>query len=174
VLSASTTPLDRTLRFDAAGQATKVVAVTGFAAACAAATCAWGLDLSRTYGLAEGDGGSLRPLWQRAAVGGGVAALGLVFLAGMIAYLAFYVARLEEEDGGARLRIVRLFPYPPIVVPVRDARLGKEVHRGDPGALGLVFPRLNLVDAPWLTLTIRGRRWPLIVDCKGRFHERSG
>jgi hypothetical protein len=160
------------LHFRAGPQARKVVALTLFAAACALGAAWWGLDLGRTYGLAEADGGVLRPLWQRAALGGCLALLGLAFLAGMLVYWRFYVVRLDVEDGGRLLRIGRLPPFPTLLVPCDQVKVGDAVH-GRGGGLSLLYSRLSSVNAPWRTIRLPGWRWPLILDLHGRLDDGS-
>jgi hypothetical protein len=168
-------PLPARARYRAGLQAWKLVALVALSAACAGGAVAAGLDLGRTWGLREADGGVLRPLAHRLALGGGVAALGVAFLTGMVVYLRFYVLRVDVLDGGRTVRIGRLFPFPALLVPAGRVRLGAKVHRGGQGgALAVVIPALGRVRAPWLSLRVEGLRWPLLLDLKGRWEEEPG
>ena len=74
---------DPTLLFHAGRQALRVRFIMLLSLASAAGALYSGVDLVRYYGLAPADGGVLRPLWQRAALGLFVAGLGVAFLYGM-------------------------------------------------------------------------------------------
>lgn len=167
----ATNPLPSRARYRAGFQAAKVVAITALSGACAVAALRYGLDLGQTWGLREADGGVLKPFVQRVALGGSVAALGVSFFAGMVAYLRFYVLRMDLEDGGGTVRIGRLPPFSTLRLPAGQVRLGAKVHRGKGGALGAVFPGMARVRAPWLSLHVEGWRWPLLLDLKGRWED---
>ncbi|MGD9868062.1 MAG: hypothetical protein AB7U38_08725 [Hyphomicrobiales bacterium] len=126
----------------------------------------WGWDLSRTYGLNPGDGGVLRPLWERLAFGGFTAFLGLGFAASMILMTRIYVTRLMRD--GKRLVIETLTALGVgarrIEVPVGAVKGGSYHHGSGP----------NGVDAPWITLRVQGRRIPFMLDVKARGIDRSG
>lgn len=114
--------------------------------------------LFETYGLNPGDGGVLRPLGERLAVAGLVAALGLSFAGGMAVFASRYAVRLTRE--GDRVDIRTMTPW-----GTRRHRLAVADFRG-----GAYFhgrqrnPRGPSVDAPWITLRVAGRRLPFIVD----------
>ncbi|MGI9388227.1 MAG: hypothetical protein ACR2OX_12430 [Methyloligellaceae bacterium] len=70
--------------------------------------CYGGLQLTTTFGLEPDGGGVLRPLGERLALGGSIALLGVVFVAGMYLYLSIYVSRIEKR--GDALAIATLTP----------------------------------------------------------------
>ncbi|MEI6670311.1 MAG: hypothetical protein WCP29_19375 [Acidobacteriota bacterium] len=167
-MATRSTALDPGWRYRAGFQATKVLAVTALAALCAVGAGWWGLDIARTWGLAEADGGVLKPLWQRVAFGSGVGLLGLAFFAGMLVYWRFYIVSIDVEPDGTTVRLGRLFPVPAVVVKAADLRVGSKIHTGDSGLIGVLAPWRIGVDAPWRSVYIRGWRWPLLLDMRGR------
>jgi hypothetical protein len=160
--------LDPSWRYRAGFQATKVLAVTAFSALCAVGAVWWGVDIGRTWGLADADGGVLKPLWQRAAFGGGVALLGLGFFAGMLFYWRFYIVSIDVEPDGTTVRLGRLFPVPAVLVKAADVRVGNKIHTGDIGLVGVFAPLRIGIDAPWQSVYISGWRRPLLLDMRGR------
>lgn len=124
-----------------------------------ALAAAWGgWSIFATYGLSPADGGVLRPVWERALFGGGVAALGLVCLAGMALYASLYVLRLDAGDDQVELDTMTF-----------AGRRTRRFAAGDFGGAGYQGgrfrpPRGASVNAPWITLKVRGRRLPLIID----------
>jgi hypothetical protein len=149
-------------------QATKLIGLTAFSAACAAGAGWWGVDIARTWGMAEADGGVLRPLWQRAALGLGVGLLGMAFLAAMLVFWRFYIVALQVDGDGRTLRIRRLPPLPELRLDVADVKIEGQRHTGQASELGPMFWRMRLVHAPWLSVRVRGRRWPMVLDLQGR------
>ncbi|MGE0799405.1 MAG: hypothetical protein AB7G13_14550 [Lautropia sp.] len=122
------------------------------------AALGWGWQLSRTYGIAPGDGGVLRPLPERLAVGSAVALLGAALIVGLVLFAHRYVLRIERD--GDRLALWTL----------TASALGRRRIDVAPGAiLGVTYhhghfhARLT-VDAPWLALRIAGHALPFIVD----------
>ena len=168
-MNPSSQPLPPPPTYRAGAQVLKVIGLTVFAVACAVGAGWWGLDLGHSWGLAEVDGGVLKPLWQRVALGVGVALLGLSFPAGMLAYGSHYVVSLDLEDRGRLLRIGRVAPFPALRLPVDQVKIGDKVNTGHGGEFSLVHSRLRSVDAPWLWVEIRGWRWPLVLDLQGKF-----
>jgi len=129
----------------------------------------WGWNLAQTYGLSPGDGGVLRPLSERIAVGGLVGGLGLVVGIAIMIYAAHYAVRMVRD--GDRLLIETLAPW---VLgtwhhefPVAQVE-GSSFHEG----------RLNTykhsVNAPWRTLRIAGQRFPFILDAQEETMNGSG
>ena len=124
-----------------------------------------GIHLMETYGLREADGGTLKPLPVRIAMGGGVALAGLGAAAGMAFYGRRHVARLEidETTGEVHLLTLDLFGLHRLVLPREDLGRGR-YHRGQ-------MEGRIAVDAPWWTLPVRGYRVPFIVDAQGTVHD---
>jgi len=134
-------------------------------AACAGALY-WGWDLAQTYGLNPGDGGVLRPLWERLAFGGFVALAGLAFAAAMVVLSRLYVTRLARD--GSRLFIETLTPLGlgarRVEIPVKALKGGSYHHGAGPEG----------VDAPWITLRVEGQRFPFMLDVKAKEVDPAG
>ncbi len=155
--------------YRAGTQLLKVRAIMLFALACALGAIWWGWDLFQPHGLRPADGGALAPLGTRLALGLGLAALGIAFAAAMWAYGRLYVSRLRYERGSDRLLVRTLgfvggreTPYPASDVVSSTYVAGRY---DNPGGVS--------VDAPWMSLRMAGRRWPLIVDAQGVFPDRE-
>jgi hypothetical protein len=173
-MNSSSQPAAPPPTYRAGTQVRKIVGLTVFAVACAAGAAWWGLDLGQSWGLAEADGGVLKPLWQRMVLGSVLTILGLSFPAGMFTYWSRYIVRLDLEDGGRTLRIGRLAPFPSLRLPVEQVKIGDQVQTGHGGEFSLASARMSSVQAPWLWVEIRGWRWPLVLDLRGTFGERGG
>ncbi len=147
--------------YNAGRRVLRVRGLTWFAIAVALWATWGGAGIARTYGSRPADGGVLKPLPVRLALGGGVAFLGIAFAAAMIVYGRCYVARLDQErNGRLRVRTLGLFGeyeehFPPSAISASRYHDGK-----------LWTPHIS-VDAPWTTLWVSGRRLPLIVDAQG-------
>lgn len=159
-----------TLIYRAGFQLLKVRAVMLMGLAGAVAGCWYGWDLFQTYGIRPADGGQLASLPVRLAWGLTVAALGLAFAAGMAAYGTLYVGsiRYDEATGTLHIRTVEfLLTGRKHIVPL-SAIKGSDWQHGrfdNPGGVS--------VDAPWISLAVKGRTWPLIVDAQGHFPDRA-
>ena len=155
-----------TTLFRAGGQLKKVRALMGFSLLCAAGAVWAGSNLALTYGLNPADGGELAPLPVRLAWGVGVALIGISFAAGMYLYGRCYVAQLDfdEQAKQFRIRTVRFLGSSEQTVNPADI-LRSRHHSGKFQTPGVS------VNAPWTSLKIRGRRWPLILDAQGEFYE---
>ncbi|WP_162806257.1 hypothetical protein [Sphingosinicella terrae] len=155
--------------YRAGAQLTKVRGLMLFSLVCALGTAWWGWDLFRTYGSLPGDGGVLAPLGTRLAVGIGVASIGILFALGMAAYGRIYVSvlALDEPSGTLRASTVRFVGSRALIVPLTDV-FGSNYRAGR-----FVNPAGVSVNAPWISVRVKGRRWPLIVDAQGEFTDRS-
>ena len=147
-------------------QLTKVKAFMIVALLCAAGALYWGWDLFNTYGTAPGDGGVLAPIGQRLAWGLGVAGLGVALLAGMWFYGCLYATRIRYDPAADALHIgtLQLLATRFKVHAASDV-LGSSYHHGRMEGEG--------VEAPWFTVRLEGRRYPLIVDAQGVFPDRE-
>ncbi len=159
-----------TLIYRAGFQLLKVRAVMLMGLAAAVVGCWVGWDLFQTYGIRPADGGQLASLPVRLAWGLTVAALGLAFAAGMAAYGTLYVGtiRYDAAAGTLHIRTVELIlTGRKRVVPLSGVKGSnrREGRLDNPGGVS--------VDAPWLALQLKGRRWPLIVDAQGHFPDRA-
>ena len=159
--------------YRAGGQLLKVRAFMLVSLAAALASSWYGWDLFQTFGLRPADGGVLAPLGTRLAWGLSVASLGIIFAAGMWAYGRVYVSamRFDEAADMLHVRTVGFIGGRDTIYPARDV-LGSTYHEGrldnDEGDLVGVT-----VDAPWITLRMAGKSWPLIVDAQGEFPDRA-
>ena len=154
--------------YRAGSQLLKVRAIMIASLACALGACWWGWDLFQTYGLRPADGGRLASLAVRLGLGLGVAALGIAFAAGMWAYGRHFVSALayDEAAGALHVRTVGFAGSHETLLSASDV-LGSAYLAGKSS-----YGRVS-VDAPWMKVRVRGRRWPLIVDAKGEFPDRK-
>ncbi len=155
-----------TTLFRAGWQLKKVRAIMWFSLLCAAGAVWGGYYLATTYGLNPADGGELAALPVRLAWGIGVALLGLAFAAGMYLYGCCYVAQIDFDEQAKLLRVrtVGFLGYAEQTINPADI-LRSRYHHGK-----FQTPEMT-VNAPWTSLKIRGRRWPLILDAQGEFCE---
>lgn len=153
--------------FRAGSQLIKVRAIMWLSVACALAACWFGWEMFRSYGLRPADGGVLAPLGVRLAWGLGLAGLGLAFVGGMWLYGRCYVARLtfDPRSGRAEARTVGFFAGRWVAFGEADV-LGSSYYGGQAMSSSGVS-----VKAPWYTVRLRGRRWPLVLDAQGQFSD---
>jgi hypothetical protein len=152
------------LLLDSRRQARKVRAVF-WASLLAAAFALWGgWTIAESYGLAPGDGGVLRPLWQRLLFGGFVAALGVAAAGGMTLYISLYALRVEVR--GDTIGITTMTPFGRRLREFARSQIGRSAyyqgrmyHRQPSGGRDSLW-----VNAPWITLRVAGRRFPFIID----------
>ena len=117
------------------------------------------------FGLSPGDGGVLRPLWQRLLFGGSLAVLGGTVAYGMWIYIHLYVLRIALQ--GSEVAVTTMAPFGRTETVYNPVDLGEGAfHDGKVSALDGASAAFSVprVDAPWMTLRVRGRFWPLIVD----------
>jgi len=131
----------------------------------AAALAAWGgWSIFESYGLSPGDGGVLRPLWQRLALGIFVAGLGFAAAGGMALYLSLYALGIERR--GDRVTITTMTAFGRRHREFALCELGESAYHH--GRIGHVTPSGGSaglwVNAPWITLRAAGRRFPFIID----------
>jgi hypothetical protein len=148
--------------FNAGWQLKKVWFVAVISLASGIALTWLGAWLFRTYGLEPLDGGVLKPLTTRILLGGWFAAAGLAIIAGILLYLYCYVARIEADDAGPGFRVTLATPGRKLIVNPDDVvRVGYSDGISHAGGIS--------VNAPWYSVRLRGRRFPLIVDMQGDF-----
>jgi hypothetical protein len=146
----------------------KIMILVGVA--CAIAACWWGWGLFQTYGSNPGDGGVLAPVGTRLAVGLATAAGGFAIAAGMWFYGTIYVGSIDYDEpaGNLHIRTVQnIFGSHDVLTPltaIEGSRL-----KGD----RTLFLNGQIVNAPWISLRVAGRRAPLVVDIKGEFPDRA-
>ncbi len=113
-------------------------------------------------GLAPAEGGVLKPLAVRLLVGGAFIAFGIACLVGMWIYGQCYVTMLATAEDPPRL-IATFAGYPRTFTEeflLED--VGESAYQHGSFDTG----RLR-GEAPWISIRIRGRRLPLIVDAQG-------
>ncbi|OUC05910.1 hypothetical protein RY27_24340 [Litorilinea aerophila] len=101
-----------------------------------------------------------------------MAVLGLAFAGGSRLYARCYVARLEVDEKREALHVytvgwlgaLRQERYPLEALRLRSVRSRRHSGRTPPLWRGPV------VDAPWRSLRLPGRRLPLILDEQGEVH----
>ena len=129
-----------------------------FCVLCGVALAAMGLSALTGYGF-EGDPEGLPSLPARILGGGFFLAMGLGIAVGSLLYGPCYVSRVEvdREAGLARFSVTGFVRGWSITVRPEDIVSARD-HDGhyDSGR--------TVVNAPWTTVRLRGRRLPLIVD----------
>jgi hypothetical protein len=114
----------------------------------------WAADLSQTYGLAPGDGGVLRPPFQRWTAATILTLIGILPFAGMLIYARLYVIRLVREGANLHVTVIGFFVPSSRTYALTDVERSRHHH----GRLELSIS----VNAPWVTLRIAGR--PYVID----------
>ena len=126
-----------------------------------------GWILFNTFGLREADGGVLASLGVRTAWAIGVSSLGLAFSGGMWLYCSLYVATVEQDGEGSRV-IFKTMGF------LRGGRT--EISSGPPKGSRYNQGHLRLrftIKAPWISVRIKNRRFPLILDLQGEMVDRE-
>ena len=126
-----------------------------------------GADLAQHYGQAPGDGGVLKPLPERIALGAFVCSLGAVFAGSMWLYGKFYVASIDFDSYKQKVYLdtVEFFGTKP-----HEIELSSILDRDDfAGQLDLTTfdPSSLSVNAPWRSVRLRGWMLPVIIDAQG-------
>ena len=160
---------DPPLLYSAGRQSMKVRFLMWFALACAGAAVWEGYDLLLTYGTLPPDGGVLAPLPTRLAWAASVSLIGLSFAYGMWLYGRYAVREIRLVPGDQTFRIAT---YRFIGSRVETVAIGEVVvatKRHDRIKTGDFLALVSglTVDAPWLSVRLRGRRWPLVLDLQG-------
>ena len=136
-------------------------------AALIGSTCA-GVNLVQHFGQAPGDGGVLKPLPERIAMGAFVFSLGAIFAGSMWLYGKFYVASIDFDDREQKLYLntVEFFGTKRHAISLENI-LDSNEHAGqldltdeDPSSIS--------VNAPWKSVRLGGWRLPVIIDTQGK------
>lgn len=175
-----------TALFEAGGQKLRVLGLTIFSFLCAAASIPAGIEIARSYGLAEADGGVLAPIVFRLGLATFVWIAGLGFAAGMILYGFMYadrvwingnprlktagvagatgIPKIQNQTQACTLLIKTLLPpgSSGYILLTPETRRVIVQKAGALSAGGLA------VRAPWLSIRVATRRLPLILDMKGK------
>ena len=163
--------------YRAGSQLIKVRVIMLVSLIAAGASSWYGWDLFQTYGLRAADGGVLAPLSTRLALGLFVASLGILFAYGMWFYGRLYASaiRYDEAADALHFRTVGFVGGGEAVHPAATV-LGADYHEGRfDNRNGLLYESGGgvSVDAPWFSVKLEGRRWPLILDARGYFTNRA-
>jgi hypothetical protein len=153
--------------FHAGRQLIKVRGMMLFSLVCAMGSVWAGVRLAQTYGLSPADGGVLAPLPVRLAWGSGVALLGLSFAVGMWLYGRCYVAAVafDPHTSEVQFTTVRFIGRATNTV-ARTAIRHSEHYQGHLDVMRADGAGVS-VNAPWRSVTLAGRRLPLILDQQG-------
>jgi hypothetical protein len=149
-------------------QAVKFRIVLWFSLVVAVITTIIGWLIFRSYGLSPADGGVFLPVEERLMMGGFVALLGLVFAGGMLLYASVYVVRIGRAGDTLVVSTLGISSDRPHQLKVAD--VGElNYHAGR-----MFTPRGQNVNAPWLTMPVRGRLIPYVIDAQSEHLDRPG
>lgn len=128
-----------------------------------------GWVIFETYGTAPGDGGILRPLGERLAFGGFVAALGVAAALGMMLFAALYVLRLRRTGDAISVETLTPWGFGARRYHFTDSDFGDSAYHHGRYSVARSLDRpgrfLHItVNAPWLTLYVSGRFMPFLLD----------
>jgi hypothetical protein len=140
-----------------------------FSVACAVFALVSAVNLFQTYGTRPADGGVLAPLAVRIAWGGTVAALGLGFVFGMWLYGRYSIREIGwlRTENRLLIKTYRFIGSHTDALDVADIT-GVTAKRDRFQGRDIFWAPTGLsVDAPWLAVRLRGRRWPLVLDLQG-------
>jgi hypothetical protein len=148
--------------FDAGPQRWKIWFVVLICVLCGAGLIFPGGYLLLNYGLHPDDGGVLKPLMSRILMCSVFALPGMAIIAAILLYLRCYVMRIEADDAESGYRIALAAPGRALTIGHDDiTRVGYNDGISHAGGIS--------VNAPWYSLRLRGRRFPLIIDLQGDF-----
>jgi hypothetical protein len=152
--------------FDAGPQRWKIWFVVLICLLCGGFWIFAGGYLFLNYGMHPDNGGVLKPLTSRILMGSVFVLPGAAIIGALLLYLQLYVTRIEEDgvDESYRVTVAGL-GAPRIITPADVA--GSGYNEGISHAGGIS------VNAPWYSLRLRGRRFPLIIDMQGDFHDKD-
>ncbi|TWH62572.1 hypothetical protein [Dulcicalothrix desertica] len=153
--------------FRAGGQLIKVRFLMLLSLVALVGTTTAGVYLFKNFGLTKSDGGVLRPLPQRIALGTAISSLGIAFAGGMWLYGKLYVASIDFDERAEKvyLNTVEFFGTKQRVIKFSDI-LGGNEHEGK-FDLTDFNPSSISVNAPWKSVHLKGWKFPLIIDIQG-------
>lgn len=152
--------------FDAGPQRWKIWFVVLICLICGGGMVFAGGYMLLNYGMQPEDGGVLKPLTSRMLMGGVFALPGLAIIAAILLYLQLYVTRIEEDEVGDGFRVTIAGFGPGLTIDRHDlARVRYNDGISHAGGIS--------VNAPWYSLRLRDRRFPLIVDMQGDFLDQN-
>jgi len=125
----------------------------------AAACLLWAWSLLHTYGMNPGDGGILRPFPDRFRAALLVTLMGGLPAMGMTLFARRYVVELGVDAGHLRIATLNPWRVAPRIEIVRLSEL-----RGGRHFPGRLAKGRSGVHAPWITLRVRDRKLPYILD----------
>jgi|SRR5829696_4813336 len=150
--------------FDAGPQRWKIWFILLVCMICGGGMVVAGGYMLLNYGMQPEDGGVLKPLTSRLLMGGLFALPGAALIAAILLYLQLYVTRIEEDPEGDGFRVtVAGFGAPRTIKPEDVAGAGYNDGISHAGGIS--------VNAPWYSVRLHGRRFPLIIDMQGDFHD---
>jgi hypothetical protein len=159
-MAQSTVPDEQIYR--AGRQLTKLRIISPLCLLCGAGLLWVGWSTLHTYGIHPSEGGVLAPLYLRLLLGGFLGALGAFILLGFVAYMQFcYVSRVDVLEGEDRVRTVVAGIVAPWAFEVSGQDLRPVSYHP-----GIYAGRISGA-APYLTVHLKSRRLPLIVDLQG-------
>jgi hypothetical protein len=159
--------MTRTAVFRAGPQLVKVRFMMLLSLAALVGTTCAGVNLAQHYGQAPGDGGVLKPLPERIAMGAFVFSLGAVFAGGMGLYGKFYVASIDVDQNNQKLYLntVEFLGTKQHKIELSNI-LRRDEHAGQLD-LSAFDPASISVNAPWRSVRFGGWKLPVIVDAQG-------
>ncbi|MBW4574256.1 MAG: hypothetical protein KME08_03130 [Aphanothece sp. CMT-3BRIN-NPC111] len=127
-----------------------------------------GVNLVQHFGQSLGDGGVLKPLPERIALGAFVFSLGAVFAGSMWLYGKFYVASIDFDSREQKLYLntVEFFGTKRHAIELSNI-LDSSEHAGQLD-LTAFDPSSISVNAPWKSVRLKGWKWSLIIDAQGK------
>ncbi len=157
------------LLYKAGWQGIKVRFLMWLMAAVFVGSLYWGYSLALTYGTAPGDGGVLAPLGARIGVAAIVWVLGFSFAFGMWLFGRYYIGKLWAVPADRSLRIATYrFIGSRLDTVAMSEIAGATKHRDRIDRDDFLGALTGIsVNAPYLKIRLRGRRWPLILDLQG-------
>ncbi|MEP0918984.1 hypothetical protein NC981_19305 [Leptolyngbya sp. DQ-M1] len=153
--------------FRAGNQLLKVRFIMLLSLATLVGTTYAGANLVQHYGEAPGDGGRLKPLPERIAIGAFVGSLGAVFAGSMWLYGKFYVASIDFDDTEQNLYLNTVEFFGTKRHEIELSNVLESEERAGQFDLTAFDPASISVNAPWKSVRLAGWRLPVIIDRQG-------
>ena len=154
--------------YRSATQGVKVRGVMLFSLLVLLGTAYAGYQIGTTFGLSPADGGQLKPAWERWSLALFLLAMAVAFVAGMLVYGERYVDRIGLNEASGQFLLHTLGPLAKTYVLAQDDVIRAEQRR-DKSEPWAPWNDGISIDAPWLSLRIKGRDSFLILDQQGWF-----